>query len=188
MLITVVGFSLEMKISQNVQFHTFNQIEDTWTIGITLNSFAPGLSIVAMQVSIPWLWMTAPAPLIRYAFKTPKQTKVFRSKQAEATAKVKTKRGFTNLHEQRSTVRTLWRLVWPWLCYWRRKHFSICSHHIHVLCYHPLLLHTWKRSTTFIVTGMNYNSYLSSNLKLGAGRILGIKSCFLSHTAYRPTN
>jgi hypothetical protein len=35
---------------------------------------------------------------------------------------------------------------------------------------------------------MNYSSYLSSNLKLGAGRILGIKSVFLSHIAFWPTN
>jgi hypothetical protein len=53
------------------KLHIVIDIEtEIWTRGFTLNSFAPGLSIVAMQVSIPWLWITAPAPLIRYALKT----------------------------------------------------------------------------------------------------------------------
>lgn len=40
----------------NIQFHILGKIEkEAWTRRFTLNSFAPGSSIDAMQVSIPWL-------------------------------------------------------------------------------------------------------------------------------------
>ena len=77
-------------------------------------------------------------------FQKRRLARILKLKQLDASTKTKPT-SITNFHEQRCTICTLWRLVWPWLCCWCRQHLPMCRKHIHVLCRHPLLLHTCQR-------------------------------------------